>query len=83
MREIAMPRYFFHIKDGDELTADYEGGDYSDLEEARHEAIEAAREIMSWAVRDGKRPNGQTFVISDEAGIIRLEFPFKDAFNSN
>jgi hypothetical protein len=75
-----MSRYFFHINDGDGLTIDYEGGDYPDLEAARDEAIEAAREIMSWAVRDGKQPDdGQSFVITDEGGIVQLEFPFKDA----
>jgi hypothetical protein len=74
-----MPRYFFHIKDGDGLTTDDEGGDYRDLEAARDDAIEAARQIMSWAVRDGKQPDGQSFVITDEGGIVQLEFPFKDA----
>jgi hypothetical protein len=57
------------------ITTDYEGADYRDLEAARDDAIEAARQIMSWAVRDGKQPDGQSFVITDEGASSFLSSP--------
>jgi hypothetical protein len=77
-----MPRFHLHIQGEDGITADAEGSDLPDLEAAREEAIEAARQIMSWAVRDGYWPDGQRFVITDTGGTVLLEFPFSDALRA-
>lgn len=78
-----MPRYYFHIKHGDAITADEEGSDLPDLAAAREEATHAARQIMSWAVQEGRQPDGQLFVITDGEGRVLFEFPFKSALGSS
>ena len=77
-----MPLYYMHIKDHDGgVTADPEGSDLPDLDAARQEVVLAARQIMSWGVLEGKPPDGNAFVITDEGGSVLLEFPFKDALD--
>jgi hypothetical protein len=41
-----MPRYLFHIRDGDKLIPDEEGTELPDLSAARKEAALSAREIL-------------------------------------
>ena len=77
-----MPRYFFHVDDGQDVTHDDEGIDLPDLDAVREEATESAREIMSQSVLAGGPPNGKKFVVTDEAGIVVLEVAFKDAIRS-
>jgi hypothetical protein len=48
-----MTRYFLHIKDGAELLLDPEGSDLFDLDAARMEAIEGARQLIGAAVLAG------------------------------
>ena len=43
--EVAMRRFYFHLRAGDELVPDEEGIDLPDLSAARREAIEAVREL--------------------------------------
>ena len=77
-----MPRYFFHIQESDQTVIDQEGSELDSLDAVREEAVESARQIMSQNVLIGRPPNGTTFVITTEEGIIVLEFPFKDAIKS-
>jgi hypothetical protein len=74
-----MPRYFLHIKNGDETLVDEEGGEYDDLEAVRAEARDAARDIMSEGVLNGESLDGRVFLITDEGGGTVLEYPFHDA----
>ena len=76
-----MPRYFFHIKEGDKVTADEEGEEFDTLETVRKVAVESAREIMSQDVLNGRAPNGRTFVIADETGRTALALAFKEALD--
>jgi hypothetical protein len=50
-----MPRYFFDIRDGNELHRDEEGLDFPDLATAEREAAEAAACIL-------QTPPGRTAV---------------------
>jgi hypothetical protein len=77
-----MPQYFFNIVEGHEIIHDEEGSDLPDLDAARAEATEAARQIMSQSVLKGHAIDGRKFVITDEAGATVLEFPFQDAIGS-
>jgi hypothetical protein len=72
-----MPRYFFHIKDEVETIRDMEGAEFHNLDAVREEATESAREMMSVDVRQGHRPDGRTFVVTDEQGDVVLNFPFE------
>jgi hypothetical protein len=75
-----MPRYFFNIEDGNgAVTNDEEGNDLPDLDAVREEATEAARQIMSQSILVGHADDERKFIITDEAGIVLLEFAFKEA----
>ncbi|WP_376778278.1 DUF6894 family protein [Rhizobium laguerreae] len=45
--ERSMPKYFFHVRRNDVFEEDVEGIDLASLEQAREEAIAAAREIIA------------------------------------
>jgi hypothetical protein len=66
--EVAMRRFYFHLRAGDELVPDEEGIDLPDLSAARREAIEAARELLAEAIKDGRPEVPEAFVIADEEG---------------
>ena len=74
-----MPRYFFNIEDSGGGINDEEGSDFPDLDAVREEAIEVARQIMSQRILVGHSAGGWKFIITDETGIVLLEFAFKDA----
>jgi hypothetical protein len=66
--EVAMGRFYFHLREDGELIPDEEGIDLPDLSAARREAIAAARELLAEAIKDGKPNVPEAFVIADEAG---------------
>ena len=74
-----MPRYFFHIRDGNDLTKDSEGLDLPDLDAARAQALERACRIWSERPPEPGR-NNQTFEVTDEAGAVVLTVDFAEAF---
>ncbi|WP_425348783.1 DUF6894 family protein [Rhizobium aethiopicum] len=41
-----LPTYYFHIRHADRVLHDPDGGDFPDLEAARHEASESLRELL-------------------------------------
>ena len=64
-----MPRYFFHLRDGDALLADNEGEELRDLEAVRGYAVESARELLSLAVLSGSAGSlNQQIEVLDEGG---------------
>jgi plasmid stability protein len=66
--EIAVVRFYFHLRAGDEMLTDDEGQDLPDLSAARCEAEQAARELLAEAIRAGKQEVPEAFVIADEDG---------------
>jgi hypothetical protein len=74
-----VPRYYFHIRQGDTTIPDEEGIDCESLDAAREEALQGAREIMSDAVLSGGLGESRTFVIKDSNGDIVHELPFEAA----
>ncbi|KQP60717.1 hypothetical protein ASG60_10070 [Methylobacterium sp. Leaf469] len=73
-----MPRFFINIRDGDCLIEDEEGSLLPDVEAACHEALLAARDILSSKLRAGEEVNGQVFEITDEDRVVRASFPLRD-----
>jgi hypothetical protein len=63
-----MGRFYFHLKDAGKLLEDPEATDLPDLAAARQEAILAARDLLSNAIRSGRAKVPEAFVIADEAG---------------
>jgi hypothetical protein len=75
-----MPRYFFHIEDANRRRIrDEEGIELDGLDAVREEALQSARELMSDNVLQGRRADGNRFVVTDEAGAIVAEISFADA----
>jgi hypothetical protein len=67
-----MPRYFFDIRDGEELIADEEGMDLPDLEAAFREAARSLAEISPMGKRNVA--SGQVgIVVRDASGTVMLD----------
>ncbi len=71
-----MPRYFFHVRDGDTLHRDTAGRDLAGteavLKEAQHYAAGALRE----AVLRGQDASVRVLEVVDEAGEQVVTLPF-------
>jgi hypothetical protein len=81
-----MGRFYFHIKNGDELIPDDEGTDLPDVAAATREALQAARELLAEAIKVGTSKVPEALVITDETGqtvevlplAVVLSEPFKN-----
>ena len=73
-----MPRYYFHIRSDQDFIEDLEGVDLGGEKEARDEAIDAAREILSERVRKGDEVDGHVFDVYNESGTKLFSLPFRD-----
>jgi hypothetical protein len=78
--EVLMPRYFFDLV-GHETVTDIEGSELASLDDARVEAIEDARAIMSDAVRAGYDVTARCVEIRDEGGELLAVVSFTDALS--
>jgi hypothetical protein len=77
-----MPLYFFHIKEENGLLYDPEGSYLPDIEAARAEAIEGARQLISAAVLNGEPMGlGREMQVHDENGRPLLSVRFSDVIN--
>lgn len=65
-----MPKYYFHVRDGAEISRDEEGQILQNLEEARREAFNSAREMMSERLLHGGSPARKQIEIADETGHV-------------
>ncbi|MBY3088368.1 hypothetical protein HFO63_27845 [Rhizobium laguerreae] len=74
-----MPRYYFNIIAGDGFRQDLEGTELPSLEDAKAEAIEDARALMSGAILLGQDISSRRLEICNEAGDVLLTVLFKDA----
>ena len=75
-----MPRFHMNIRKGNELLEDWEGQELPSLSEARTEAVQSARDLMSATVTAGKMPDGHTrFEITDDSGKTVFVMPFEEA----
>ena len=67
--EAVMGRFYFHLRQGDQLLADDEGVDLPDFATAQREALDAAWELFVEAIQSDKTMVPGAFVIADEAGL--------------
>lgn len=72
-----MPKYYFHIRDGEELVQDDEGIDLPNLAAAQEEAVQAARDMLVELLRNDLPVNGQKFEICDADGNILAVVAFR------
>jgi hypothetical protein len=70
-----MAKYYFHFQEGGKLVADEEGTDLPNLLSARAEALKAARELLSEAIKFGVAEVPEAVVISNQAGLMLDSIP--------
>jgi hypothetical protein len=73
-----MPHYFFHVREGAELTRDTEGQALPDVEAARTEAVRIGREILGEKLLHGGNLGGRQIEIADETGRVVDVVPPQD-----
>jgi hypothetical protein len=65
-----MPRYYFHVREGQDLSRDLEGQVLPNAEAARAEAINASREMLGEKLLHGGSLNNRQIEIADETGHV-------------
>ena len=77
-----MPMYFFNLRRQGEVFPDPEGQEFPDMNAARTEAIEGARDLATDRVRSGEPINlAYCFEITDEAGQLQATIEFSEALD--
>lgn len=76
-----MTRYFFNVRNGQDLKLDEEGADFDTLDLAIDEAVASAREIVAERVKSGELIDGKRFEITTEAGEVVHTIPFRATFH--
>ena len=77
-----MPRFYFHLKRGEELEPDPEGLDFPSMEDAYLEAFSAALEFWTELLAKHQDPTIMAFEICDSAGNHLLTLPFSEVLHS-
>lgn len=78
-----MPRFYFHIRDGDLLEIDPDGLEFATLEYAVLDARKAAREMLAEKLLANEHVDGQRFEITDETGTIVETVTFRSVLRLN
>lgn len=78
-----MRRFHFNMRDGRSLEVDQHGVLLPSIEDARSEALLAAREMAAELILAGKLIDGQRFEICDDAGEVLETVPLKAAIRLN
>ena len=63
-----MRRFYINIRDGGRIIQDEEGIDLPDVEAAKTEALNCARDMLADAIRAGRPRVPEALMIVDEAG---------------
>ncbi|MFZ0852866.1 MAG: hypothetical protein WAO08_27165 [Hyphomicrobiaceae bacterium] len=71
-----MPRYFFHVKQGQLTVLDQKGLELADIEEAAQEATRRGREIVTREGRNAAASPSTGLIIIVEGWRTVLELPF-------
>ena len=75
-----MPRYYRHIRQGDQLIRDPEGIELSNLDAAHAETLDEIRDLLAESVRRGRDDwLHDAIVIMDENGLELMTIPFVEA----
>ncbi len=65
-----MPRFFFHVREGTDVSRDTEGQELPDVAAARREAICTNREMLGERLLHGGSLNQRQIEIADETGQV-------------
>ncbi|CUX54786.1 conserved hypothetical protein [Agrobacterium fabrum str. J-07] len=72
-----MPRYFFHVRDAEGLSVDMEGAILSTDEQAKREAVQAAKEMLAEKILRDEILDGTAFEVVRSDGILIAKIPLK------
>lgn len=75
-----MPRYYFHVCNGNGLTVDEEGQELPSEAAARAQAIAEARSILSHEMRNGELNIASFIEVQNEEGEYLFTLNFQDAY---
>jgi hypothetical protein len=69
-----MPQFYFHLYDGGDeaVLRDDSGLKFPDVESARAEAVEAAKEIVIEAIKSGHNLDGQHFSVTCDGAVVAV-----------
>lgn len=73
-----MPRYFFHIRNGNGLTCDEEGQELADVRVAKRVAVASARSLLAAEAAEGIVDLRGRIEVADAAGTIVARTAFAD-----
>jgi hypothetical protein len=73
-----MPRYYFHIREGQDLVRDEEGTEASDLEAAKSEARDSARDLAIDGIRNKRPLEGRLVEVADGEGKTLAVIAIRD-----
>jgi hypothetical protein len=76
-----MARFYFHMRTGERVDRDTDGAEMPNLEAARAEALQSAREILAEAIKAAKSDLLDCLVIADEEGQELATVSLKDALS--
>jgi hypothetical protein len=79
---LKMATFFFYLLDGNHVTEDEEGQDLSDVEAAREEATESARELIADAARQGFDISRRRFRVSNSSRKPVFTLLFREALKA-
>lgn len=75
-----MPRFFFHIRNGNGLTLDEEGRQLPDARAAREEALRDIRSIIADEALHGRLDLRGALEVAEGASEALFSVPFAEAF---
>jgi len=74
-----MPRYYFHIRNGDFLDIDTSGQDLTNIEEAQREALKIINQLLEFWPSGWAEPRQDARVeVANHIGRALLAIPFLD-----
>ena len=74
-----MTRFFFHIRDGDQLQKDTTGVELPSVDAAREEALASARDFLADEIKHGAELDQRRFEVWDDRGVPHFILPFRGA----
>ncbi len=73
-----MPRFYFDVVDGTQVSEDEIGLEFADLDTAIAEAAQGARDLVAHGIMKNEDLSGRAFQIRDEDGQTVATVPFRD-----
>lgn len=70
-----MPIFYFHVRAGNLMIHDEEGLDVPHLDDAREEALQSARDLLSAGDLAGEDRRDWAVLVADASGHIVLTLP--------